>query len=155
MPRPFQADGALAHHLRAAGVHGIAQLGPGKDHVQMHQHVIVQQDVLHGVGALSGQLPQDALDLLFLPGLQLLQLVVGLHHAHGLHEQRGAGGGDVVYQTRQTALALRLHRHHEPPVPLGDQRLLQHLGVGGGGDDFLQDLPSLAGGDAHFPPDVQ
>ena len=52
--------------------------------------------------ALAGQHPQDPVDLLLLPRLQLPQLVVGLHHAHGLHEQRGAGGGDVVYQTRQT-----------------------------------------------------
>ena len=55
-----------------------------------------------------------------------------------------------MYQTRQTALALRLYRHHEPPVPLGDQRLLQHLGVGGRRDDPLQDLPSLAGRGAVF-----
>ena len=155
MPRPFQGNGAPPYYLRAAAVHGIAQLRPGKDHIQMHQHVVVQQDVLHGVSALGGQLPQNALDLLFLPGLQLLQLIVGLHHAHGLHEQRGAGGGDVVDKAGDAALALRLHRHHEPPVPLGDQRLLQHLGVGGGGDDLLQDLPSLGGGDPHFPPDVR
>ena len=155
MPRPFQRYRALAHYLRAAGVHGVAQLGPGKDHVQMHQHVIVQQDVLHGVGALGGKLPQNALDLLFLPGLQLLQLVVGLHHPHRLHKQRGTGGGNVVYQSRQAALAFRLHRHHKPPVPLGDKGLLQYLGVGGGGDDLLQNLPSLAGSDPHFPPDIR
>ena len=60
-----------------------------------------------------------------------------------------------MYKTRQTALALRLYRHHEPPVPLGDQRLLQHLGVGGRRDDPLQDLPSLAGRSAHIPPYVR
>ena len=57
-------------------------------------------------------------------------------------------------QTRQTALALGLHRHHEAAVPLGDEGLLQNLGIGGGGDDPLQNLPALAGCQTHLTPDV-
>ena len=137
VPRPLQVDAApLAHH-GTPRVHGVAQLRPGKDGVQLHQHIVVIEDRLPLGGALAGQDPQDAVDLLVLLGLQLLHLVVGLHHAHGLHKQCSAGGGHVVDKSRQTALALRLYRHHEPPVTLGDQRLLQHLGVGGGGDDAL------------------
>ena len=155
VPGTAQCHAAPAADLRTAGVELIAQLCPGEDHVQVHQNVIVPEDVLHLGSAGGGQLAQDAVDLLLLPGLQLLQLVVGLHHAHGLHKQRGPGGGDVVDQAGHTALALGLHRHHEPAVPLGDQGLLQHLGIGRRGDDLLQNLPSLAGSDPHFPPDIR
>ena len=154
VPGPPQHDAAFPGQDRLGGVHPVAQLPPGEDHVQVHQNVVVVEDVHHLRRALSGEDAQDPVDFLFLPGLQLLQLVVGLHHAHGLHKQRGPGGGDVVYQSRDAPLALGLHRHHEPPVPLGDEGLLQHLGVGGGGDDPLQDLPALAGSQAHLAPDV-
>ena len=155
MPRPAQVDAALFPHLRPPRVHGVAQLRPGEDGIQLHQQVVVVQDVLPLGGALAGQNAEDAVDLLLLPGLQFLQFVVGLHHAHRLDEQRRAGGGDVMHQSRQTALALRLHRHDEPPVPLGDQRLLQYLGVGRGGDDALQYLPPLGGSHPHTPPYVR
>ena len=155
MPGPAQGDAAPAAHLRAAGVELIAQLRPCKDHIQLHQNVVVPEDVLHLAGTLSRELAQDTVDLLLLTGLQFLELVVGLHHAHRLHEQRGTGGGNVVDQTRQTALALGLHRHHEAAVPLGDEGLLQDLGIGGGGDDALQDLPALGGRQPHFPADIR
>ena len=60
--RCFAAQGhaAPAADLRTAGVELIAQLRPGKDHVQVHQNVIVPEDVLHLGGAGGGQLPQDA-----------------------------------------------------------------------------------------------
>ena len=60
-----------------------------------------------------------------------------------------------MYQARHAALALGLYRHHEPPVPLGDQGLLQDLGIGRRRDDALQDLPPLGGGQPHFPPDIR
>ena len=124
VPRPLQVDAAPLPHQRTPRVHGVAQLRPGKDGVQLHQQVVVIEDVLPLGGALPGQDPQHPVDLLVLLGLQLLQLVVGLHHAHRLHKQRGTGGGYVVDKSRQTALALRLHGHHEPPVPLGDEGFL-------------------------------
>ena len=120
----------------------------------MHQNIVVIENVHHLGGALAGEDPQDPVNFLFLPGLQLLQLVVGLHYAHRLHKQRRAGGGNVVDKAGNAALALGLHRHHEPPVPLGDESLLQDLGVGGGGDDPLQDLPALAGGQTHLAANV-
>ena len=52
-------------------------------------------------------------------------------------------------------LALRLHRHHEAAVPLGDKALLQNLAVAGGGDDLLQDLAALGLGLAHMAADVR
>ncbi|MPM18476.1 hypothetical protein SDC9_64887 [bioreactor metagenome] len=81
------------------------------------------------VRRVGGQLRENPLDFLFFLCLQLNVLVVGLHHAHGLHKQRGPGGGHVVDKPRQRPLLLRLHRHHKPPVPLGDDALLQDLAV--------------------------
>ena len=77
----------------------------------------------------GGQLPQNPLNLLFLLGLQLLELIVGLHHPHGFHKEGGPAGGHVVDQPRQAPPELRLDRHHEPAVPLGDDGLLQYLAV--------------------------
>ena len=155
MPRFFQVDAAAFAHQRPPRVHGIAQLCSGKNSVQLHQHIVVVEDGLPRRGALTAEHPQDTVDLLVLLGLQLLHLVVGLHHAHGLHKQCGAGGGHIVDKAWQTALALRFHRHHESAVPLGDEGLLQHLGVGWRGDDALQDLAALGGRHPHLPPDVR
>ena len=55
----------------------------------------------------------------------------------------------------EAALILRLHRHHEAPVTLGDQRFLQHLGIGGRGDDALQNLPRLGSGGTHLAADIR
>ena len=154
MPSPAQEDAAVPADLRPVGVHLVAQLAPGEDHVQMDQGVIVPENVLLVGRRLGGEFRQDPLDLLFLLGLQLLELVVGLNHAHGLHEKGGAGGGDVVDQSRQVPLVLRLHRHHEAAVPLGDDGLLKHLGIGGGGDDALEHLTALGGRLAHVAADV-
>ena len=54
--------------------------------------------------------------------------------AHGLHEDRGPGGGNVMNQAGEIPLLLRLHGDHEAAVPLGDDGLLKHLGVAGRGD---------------------
>ena len=154
MPCPPQHDAALSGEKGHGGVHPVAKLRPCENDVQMHQNVIVIENVHHLRRALAGEDAQNAVYLLFLPCLQFLQLVVGLYHAHWLHEKRRSRGGDVVDEAGDAPLALRLHRHHEPPVPLGDERLLQDLGVGGGGDNALQNLPPLAGGQPHFAPDV-
>ena len=50
---------------------------------------------------------------------------------------------------------LRLHRHHEPAVPLGDDGLLEHLAVAGGGDNLLKDLPALGSGVALVAADIR
>ena len=50
---------------------------------------------------------------------------------------------------------LGLHRHHEAAVPLGDDGLLEHLGIAGGGDDLLENLPALGLGGPHVAADVR
>ena len=150
-----QMDGPVPADLRPHGVHLVAQLAPGEDQVQVDQGVVVPLDVLPVGGSLGGELRQDAVDLLLLLGLQLNILVVGLDHPHRLHEQRGSGGGDVVDQSRQVALVLRLHRYHEAAVPLGDDGLLQNFPIAGGGDDPLKDLAALGLGRPHVAADVR
>ena len=155
VPGTPQMDAAVPAQGRTGGVHFIAQLAPGKDQIQMHHGVVVPLDILPVGRRLGGELRQDPLDLLFLLGLELDELVVGLHHAHGLHEHRGAGGGDIMHQTRQVALVLGFHRYHEAAVPLGDDGLLQHLGIAGGRDDLLEDLTALGLGRSHVPADIR
>ena len=155
MPRPPQVHAAVLPDLRPDALHPVGELGPGEDAVQQHQSVIVPADVVLVGGGVGGELGQDPLDLLLLLALQLDELVVGLHHPHGLHEDRGPGGGDVVDEAGHVRLALRLHRHHEAPVPLGDEALLQNFTIAGGGNNFLQDLPALGLGLPHVPPDVR
>ena len=58
-------------------------------------------------------------------------------------------------KSRQVALMLGLDGHHEAAVPLGDDGLLQNLGIGGRGDDALQDLPALGLGLAHVTADIR
>ena len=58
-------------------------------------------------------------------------------------------------QSRQVALVLRLHRHHEAAVPLGDDGLLQNFPIAGGGDDLLKDLAALGLGRPHVAADVR
>ena len=64
-----EIDAAVSPDLRPAGVHLVAQLPPGEDHVQPHQDVIVGLDVVMASRRLGGQGAEDALDLFFLLGL--------------------------------------------------------------------------------------
>ena len=68
---------------------------------------------------------QDALLLLVLLGPQLAHPVVGLHHRHGLDEDRLAGSGAVVHDARHRRAGRRLDRQHRPAAALGGERLLQ------------------------------
>ena len=60
-----------------------------------------------------------------------------------------------MHQSRQIPLLVCLHRHHEAAVPLGDDVLLQNLGVAGGGDNLLQNLAALCQRRPHMPADVR
>ena len=57
-------------------------------------------------------------------------------------------------KARQAPLALGLDGHDEAPVALGDERLLQHLGIRRRGDDALENLAALRRRDAHLAADV-
>ena len=91
---PSQLDAAAQRRFH--GPHGGGQLGPGENAVQGHQGLVVVLDVRLEPGAVGGQLRQDALNLLLLLGLELPQLVVGVHHPHGLNEKRPSRTGHVM-----------------------------------------------------------
>ena len=103
--------------------------------------------------ALLSAISPEQLDALFLD--ICMEGTNGIDTARKLREQRGTGGGDVVDQTRQTALALGLHRHHEAAVPLGDDVVLQDLGIAGGRDDLLQNLPAFCQRRPHVTANVR
>ena len=144
---------ALLGQLGLGTTQLVREPGPGEDTVDKDEEVVVLGDVLLVGGALGRELPEDALDLLLLPGLELPELVVGLDHRHGLDEEGAAGAGHIVDQTWDLVLALRLHRHHVPAGAHGDDGLLEVLGLGGG-DELLEDVTDLGGGGPDVPPDV-
>ena len=148
-----EAEGAVVDHPGAHAPEAVGELSPGENHVNLLQKVVVEQDVLTVVGHQGGELRQNALDLLFLPALELPQLVVGLDGGHGLHKEGGAAAADVVDQAGDVALVLALHGDHEAAVADGDDGLLQILS-GRGGNQLLQHLPGLAGGGADVPAQV-
>ncbi|MPM49553.1 hypothetical protein SDC9_96283 [bioreactor metagenome] len=149
-----QDDGPVPPNLRPDAVQLIGKLASGENQVQMDQRVVVPLDVLPVICRVGGQLRKDTLDLLLFLGLQLNVLVVGLYHPHGLHEKRCPGGGYVVDKARQSPPLLRLHRHHEPPVPLSDDALLQDLAVRRGGYDALENLAAFRLRRPHFPANI-
>ena len=143
---------AALHDSGGAGPHPVGQLGPGEDHIQKDEQIVVLSDIVLELCALGGQLRKDALNLLLLPGLELLEFVVGLHHPHGLYEEGGPGGGHVVHQAGHVVLVLRLDGHHEAVVALGDDGLLEIFCLVGG-EELVEDVPHLGGGGPDMPPD--
>ena len=124
MARPFEFDLPLVVDQRQGRLHLIAQIGLGKDQVQLHRLFVSGNDPAGKIARLCGELRQDALHFRLLLGEQHANLVVCLHNGHGLDEHRCAGGGGIVNQAGHIAAALRLDRHDEPPVAHGDDRVL-------------------------------
>ena len=146
-------DDALPLHGRLLAVQLVGELGLGKNQIQPHQQQEIRVDLLPVLGAVGGELGQDALDLQLLPGAEFPKLVIGLDSAHGLHEERHARGGHIVHQARNRAFVVGLDRHHIAVGAHGDDRLLQGFGVGGRGDDLLQRIPGPGRGGAHLAAD--
>ena len=58
-------------------------------------------------------------------------------------------------QSRQLALLIRPYGDHKAPIPLGDDVVLQNLGIAGGRDDLLQDLPAFCQRRPHVTANVR
>ena len=58
-------------------------------------------------------------------------------------------------QSRQIALLIRLDGDHKTPIPLGDDVVLQNLGIAGGRDDLLQNLPAFCQRRPHVTANVR
>ena len=87
------------------------------------------------------QLGEDALDLPLLAGLEHTDLVIGVHHRHGLDKNGGTRGGGVVDKTLDLGLALGLDGDDIAPAAHGDDVLLQIASVAR--DKLLQGLLDL------------
>ena len=162
------ADSGLGVQQRMAGLtqldevtqrrlhspHFGGQLGPGEDAVQSDEGAVIFFDAPLEVGAVGGQLRQNALDLLLLLELQLLQLVVGVDHAHRLNEEGAAGAGHIVDQTGDLVFVLALDGHHVAPAAHGDDGLLQVLGLVGR-DQLVQHIAHLTCGGADVTADIR
>ena len=150
-----QRNLALIIHDRGPGPHTVTKLCLGKDHIQLHQHLIVQIDSFPVARRLGGQFGQDPLNFLFLLDLQFPQGVVGIDGRHGFNEEGRACGGHIVHKTRHFVLKLALDRHHIAALANGDDGLAQVLGIGRRRNDFLQAVPDLAGLDAHVAANIR
>ena len=155
MAGAFQLQLAISADLRLHGVHGIGQLGAGKNTVDGHQHLIVVVDGVLIQGRLRRQLCQNPLNFRLFLDLQFPQFVVGVDRLHGLHKEGAAGSGHVVDQTGNVILALAFHRHHKPSGTDGHNALPQRLGIGGRRDDFLQGFPDFAALDSDMAADIR
>ena len=152
MAGPVQLQVVPQHRLHPPHLGG--ELGPGEDHVQSHQGAVILLDGLARPSAVRAQLGQDALNLLLLLALQLLELVVGVDHPHGLDEEGAARAGHVVHQAGDVVLVLALHRHHIPAPPHGDDGLPQVLGLVGT-QQPVEHLPHLPRRHPDVPADVR
>ena len=151
MAGPAQLNVIAQHRLH--GPHGGRQLSPGKDTVQGHQRLVIVLNALLEPGAVGGQLRQNALDLLLLFGLELSQLVVGVHHPHRFNKESAAGAGHVVDQAWDVVFVFAFHRHHIPPAPHGDDGILQIFGLVGR-DQPVEHVPHLPRRRPDVPSDV-
>ena len=124
MPGPDQLDLPVTGDLRHRSLHLVCQTALGKVEIQLYQHLIAAADGLSIAAHRSGQLIEDAIDLLLLLAFQDLDLVIGFHHRHGLDEHGSAAGRGVMHQTLDLAAVLGLDRHHIPSVPHGDDGIL-------------------------------
>ena len=85
-----EGNAAVRADLGPCGVHLVAQLAAGKDEVEVDENIVIPENRLGEARSLGGEGKEDALDLFFLLGLQLLELVVRLHDAHRLNKERRA-----------------------------------------------------------------
>ena len=85
-----QIHAAVLFELGAHGIHAVAQLAARENEVEVDENVIIPQNVAAEARRLAREGVEDAVDLLLLFRFELLELVVGLHHAHRLDEDRRA-----------------------------------------------------------------
>ena len=147
----MQDNFPILAHLGHHGLHLIGHLCLGKNQIQLHRILVAVNNGIGKAPRFLGQLQQDAGDLVLLIGAQNANLIVQLHHTHGLDKHRGAAGGGVVDQAGNLPAELRFDRHHVTSAPLGDDALLKVLLVGRGADQLVQLFPHPLGSCTDLP----
>ena len=153
MARAQQLHLSSLADFRLHRIHGVGQTRLGKNKVDAHDEVIVEGDLLALRRNECRELEQDALDLVRLLCMQHLELVVGLHHRHGLHKTGRARARHVVHKAGHLGAVFGLDRHHIAVAAQRDNGVLQIFLVGGRADHALQRLLDARGGRHDLAPD--
>ena len=132
----------------------VGELCFGKNHIQPNQQIPVRLHICPVGSTLCGQLRKNPLHLQLLLCRQLPQLIVCLDSPHGLDKQGCAGGGDVMHQAGNRVFIFRLYRDHIALGAHGDNRLLQHFGIGRRGNNLLQGFSGTGCCRTHFTAEI-
>ena len=149
-----QVHPALIVHNRRPCTHPVSKLCFRKDHIQLHQHGIVQIDIFPMSGSLRRQFCQNPLDFLLFLQFQFPQRIIGIDRRHRLNEVSAAGGGNIMDKTGNIIAALGFYRHHITSATHGNDRLSQELAVGRRRNHLLQTVTNLARLNAHMAANV-
>ena len=121
-----------------AGAERLAQSTLGEGEVDLGEDVDGGGDVGGAFAHGFGEIAQDALHLSPLLQAELAPLVAHLDDLKRLQEDGGAGGGDVVDDSRYLGAHLRLDGDDVAAIAQGDDRLLEGAAVGARADELLQ-----------------
>ena len=130
--------------------HPHGELSPGEDGVQADEQVVVHGDVLLEGGGLGGELRPGCGRSPSPPWPGASQLLLAFTTPMGSMKKVEPEPDRSWTRPGISFFELRLHRHHVPPRALGDDVLLEVLGLGGG-EDGLQNVPHLALRGPHVP----
>ena len=141
----FQQFGANAAHL-------IAQLASSKNKVQLAQQFIILPNRTRVLGGICREFCQNPFNFgLFLAG-QNSNVIVQFHNGGRLHKQGCTAGAGVVHHAGKCTAVFRLHRNNKTSVTLGNDIVLQCLGVAG--SDFSQHIPYFCRSSTDLPPNL-
>ncbi len=130
MPCLDQLKGKIILDLGPCPVNRHGILRPGEYHVQLIYCICIPCYTCNIRLYPARKHPEDPLDLCLLLEHELLDVVVQVHEAHGLDEQRLAGGALVMDQARDAALVFRFYRQNVPVTAYGIKVVLQEFFVG-------------------------
>ena len=134
---------AVLVELRHRRLHFIGQTAFGEQKIQLQKRLKARPGGIRHLPDALAEFLQNTVDLQLLLVLQQPDLIIGIHHRHRLDKDRRAAGGGIVHQTLDLIFTFDFDRHHKPPVPHGDDRLLQRLGILRRPDDAVQLFPYL------------
>ena len=141
MPGVAQDDPSIGIQPRRRGPQVEGQPGRGVIEVELPQETVGYGYGLRLLVYMIRQRQQHAFDLAGFLDDQFAKPVVELHDAHGFDENRGAAGGLIVDHALHLAAVIHAYGDHVPPVPHGDDRVLQRPGAGFGLNEPLQPVP--------------
>ena len=135
-----QPQHTVCAHPGECAPHRLSQkrLGHGKIHLTQ---VLVSEADLPGLGGhLRDQLAEQPDDFLAFGDAQLADRIAEGHNRQRLHEGRSTAAGLIVEHARKLSFELLPNRDHVTVTAGGDERVLQHAGVGTA-DEVVEFLP--------------